>query len=136
MLEKLYYSWVILHLDILYLLFSVRGLTNRSLLIESGFTRKACKHRMLKPIKRGELLYEAAQTEIKEYIITHRLKSGDPLPTEMKLAEHLGVSRNSVREAVKALEAVGVLESRAGAGLFVSDFSFDPLLRNMAYGLM
>src|SRR5260370_25756048 len=48
----------------------------------------------------------------------------------------VSVSRNSVREAVKSLETLGVLESRSGSGLFVRNFSFDPLLQNLAYGFM
>ncbi|SPU70137.1 GntR family transcriptional regulator [Brucella neotomae] len=40
-----------------------------------------------------------------------------------------------MREAIKALESVGVLESRRGIGVFVKAFSFEPLLENLAYGL-
>jgi DNA-binding FadR family transcriptional regulator len=58
------------------------------------------------------------------------------LPTENELVRMLSVSRNSVREAVKSLETLGVLESRSGSGLFVRNFSFDPLLQNLAYGFM
>ena len=47
------------------------------------------------------------------------LKSGDRLPPERRLAEVFGVSRGSVREAIRALAEAGVLESRAGSGTFV-----------------
>lgn len=87
-------------------------------------------------MKRPQLLYQAVQDEVKAYIIEHALVPGDALPPETELAEQLGVSRNSVREAVKSLETLGIVEARTGAGLFVRDFSFDPLLENMAYGLM
>lgn len=87
-------------------------------------------------IKRRQLIYEAVQEEIKSYIIEKALKPGDALPTEAELAQMLGVGRNSVREAVKSLETLGIVESRVGTGIYVSDFSFDPLLANLAYGFM
>ena len=87
-------------------------------------------------LKRPQLLYQAVQDEVKSYIIEHALMPGDALPPETELAAQLGVSRNSVREAVKSLETLGIVEARTGAGLFVRNFSFDPLLENLAYGLM
>jgi len=87
-------------------------------------------------LKRPQLLYQAVQDEVKSYIIEHALAPGDALPPETELAEQLGVSRNSVREAVKSLETLGIVEARTGAGLFVRNFSFDPLIENLAYGLM
>lgn len=87
-------------------------------------------------LKRPQLLYQAVQDEVKSYILEHALVPGDALPPETELAEQLGVSRNSVREAVKSLETLGIVEARTGAGLFVRNFSFDPLLENLAYGLM
>ncbi|MEZ4678495.1 MAG: FadR/GntR family transcriptional regulator [Caldilineaceae bacterium] len=87
-------------------------------------------------LKRPQLLYQAVQDEVKSYIIEHSLVPGDALPPETELAEQLGVSRNSVREAVKSLETLGIVEAKTGAGLFVRSFSFDPLLENLAYGLM
>lgn len=81
-------------------------------------------------------LYETAQRRIKEYILAHTLRAGDSLPPEGRLAQELGISRTSVREAVKALESVGVLETRPGVGLFVRSFSLDPLVENLGYGLL
>jgi len=76
------------------------------------------------------------QDSIRQYILDNKLRAGEPLPPEMNLCKQLGVSRTSVREAVKALESVGVLETRRGAGVFVRAFSFDPLIENMSYGLL
>ncbi len=90
----------------------------------------------LKVLKQKQLLYQAVQEEVKSYIIQHGLKPGDPLPPETELAQQLSISRNSVREAIKALEALGILEARPGTGLFVRDFSFDPILNNLAYGML
>ena len=91
---------------------------------------------MLNTIHRRQLTYEMVQDELKAYIIANNLKPGDGLPSELELVQRLGVSRNSIREAIKSLETLGILESRPGSGLFVRSFSFDPLLANLAYGLM
>lgn len=81
-------------------------------------------------------LFRSVQDNIKNYILENNLTAGAPLPPEMELARQLGVSRSSVREAVKALESLGILETRRGSGLFVQDFSFEPLLENLPYGLL
>jgi DNA-binding FadR family transcriptional regulator len=90
----------------------------------------------LKPLERAPLLYVSVQDALKDYIFENQLQSGDPLPSENELAEQLGVSRNSVREAVKALVSLGVVESRRGSGLFVQSFSLTPLLNSLPYALM
>ena len=87
-------------------------------------------------LKPKPLLHHEIQREIKAYIIRHSLKAGDPLPSEGELAQQLDASRNSVREAVKALEGLGIIEARAGAGLFVSEFSFDSILSNLPYAIL
>ncbi len=88
----------------------------------------------MKPV-RNSGLHKAVQENLRAFIADNDLGAGAGLPAEGDLAHSLGVSRNSVREAVKALESVGVLESRRGVGVFVKLFSFDPLLENLAYGL-
>jgi DNA-binding FadR family transcriptional regulator len=90
----------------------------------------------LKALKRKQLLYQAVQEEVKAYILRNGLKPNDPLPPETELAQQLDISRNSVREAVKSLEALGILEARPGTGLFVREFNFDPILNNLAYGML
>jgi DNA-binding FadR family transcriptional regulator len=80
-------------------------------------------------------LYQTAQHAIREYILGHGLAANDPLPPEGRLALELGISRASVREAVKALESLGILETRPGVGLFVRPFSFDPIVDNLAYSV-
>jgi DNA-binding FadR family transcriptional regulator len=93
---------------------------------------------MIQPLKKLKqpLFYRIVQDTIKNYILENNLKAGDPLPAETELARQLGISRNSLREAAKALESVGILETRQGSGLFVKEFSFQPLLDNMSYGLL
>lgn len=90
----------------------------------------------LNKLPRAPLLHHSVQEAIKAYIVASDLGPGDPLESEGELAQMLGVSRNSVREAVKGLESLGVLETRRGLGIFVSNFSFDPLLENLPYGMM
>lgn len=63
------------------------------------------------------------------------MKPHDRLPPEAEIAQQLDVSRTSVREAIKGLEALGIVESRAGAGVFVRPFSFSPILDNLGYGI-
>jgi len=87
------------------------------------------------PLSRAPLLHVTVQESLKDYIEANQLKAGDPLPAETFLAQQLGVGRNSMREAIKALESLGILETRRGIGVFVKEFSFKPLLDNLAYGL-
>jgi DNA-binding FadR family transcriptional regulator len=78
---------------------------------------------MLKLVERRKIRDIVAE-RIKEHITVMRLKPGDRLPTEHSLAEQLGVSRVSVREATKGLEFLGILESRPGRGLTVGKVDF------------
>jgi DNA-binding FadR family transcriptional regulator len=89
----------------------------------------------IKPLERAPLLHISVQESVRTYIEENSLLAGAPLPPESFLAQQLGVGRNSVREAIKALESVGVLETRRGVGVFVKEFSFQPLIDNLAYGM-
>lgn len=60
--------------------------------------------------------YEVAARWVEERIVTGRLQVGDHLPAERELAAQLGISRAAVREAVRSLQAQGVLRSSVGAG--------------------
>lgn len=84
---------------------------------------------------RGPLLSAVLQDHIKDYIIENNLKPGDPLPPEGEFARELGVSRGPVREAVKSLESLGIIEVRHGEGLFVREWNFDPLLATLQFGM-
>lgn len=75
---------------------------------------------MFTPIKNTKV-YEQVVIQIKKMIIDGTLKKGDKLPTERELAEQLQVSRTSVREAIRALEVIGLVESRQGAGNYIRD---------------
>lgn len=72
----------------------------------------------LTPVRRRRL-YEDVVTQLQSLIHSGRLEAGDQLPSERALADQLAVSRTSVREALRILEARGMLEARPGQGLFV-----------------
>lgn len=60
---------------------------------------------------------------IKQYIDDENLKCGDKLPSQMELIEMMGVSRSSIREAIKTLEAKNIVEVVNGKGIYVKDGS-------------
>ncbi|MCX6078939.1 MAG: FadR/GntR family transcriptional regulator [Chloroflexi bacterium] len=84
---------------------------------------------------RGPALYKAIRDYIKQYILDHNLKPGDALPSEGQLVEDLGVGRSSVREAVKSLQSVGIVDVRQGDGLYVRELNFDPMLEAFVFGM-
>jgi DNA-binding FadR family transcriptional regulator len=69
---------------------------------------------------------DSAIDKIKEMIVSGELRPGDRLPKEADLADRLGLSRNSLREAVKALSVIRVLDVRQGDGTYVT--SLEPQL--------
>lgn len=79
--------------------------------------------------------YRDAQAKLRTYIIDNRLVADDRLPPEDELAAVFGVSRLSLREAVKGLETIGVLRTVHGEGTFVAPFSFRPIIENLPYAI-
>lgn len=75
----------------------------------------------------------ALQADIMELILERDLKAGDPLPTENELALALGIGRNTLREALKVLQALGVVEIRHGFGMFVAPRNFDSLTDGLTF---
>ena len=75
---------------------------------------------------------EAIQ-RIREMITSGDLRPGDRLPPEKELSERLGLSRNSLREAVKALEVIRVLDVRRGDGTYVTSLEPRLLLEAMSF---
>jgi GntR family transcriptional regulator, transcriptional repressor for pyruvate dehydrogenase complex len=72
---------------------------------------------------------------IKAMIRSGELRPGDRLPPEKELSEALGLSRSSLREAVKALEFIRVLDVRRGDGTYVTSLTPDILLDAMSFVL-
>ncbi|WP_228643470.1 FadR/GntR family transcriptional regulator [Microtetraspora sp. AC03309] len=82
---------------------------------------------------RGVAVTDAAIDRIKEMIISGELAPGDRLPKEADLAERLGLSRNSLREAVRALSLINVLDVRQGDGTYVTSLQPNLLLDAMSF---
>ncbi|NED94825.1 FadR family transcriptional regulator [Phytoactinopolyspora alkaliphila] len=78
-------------------------------------------------------LYQEAQQRLRDYILDHQLTPGAGLPPEGELANELGISRLSLREATKSLETLGVIKAVPGRGLYVSTFSFDAVVQQLPY---
>ena len=78
-------------------------------------------------------LSDEAVERIKQMLIDGELKPGEKLPVEKDLATRLGVSRNSLREAVRALTTIRVLQTRQGDGTYVTSLSPELLLDTMSF---
>ncbi|HET7095655.1 MAG TPA: FadR/GntR family transcriptional regulator [Thermomicrobiales bacterium] len=89
---------------------------------ESGSLRRAALHLTI-------------QDRLKRFIIERGFQPGDPLPAEAELAHNLGISRPSLREAMKALQTLGVVEIRHGSGTYVGRFTLTPLMDSLAFSI-
>ncbi|MFZ5753798.1 MAG: FadR/GntR family transcriptional regulator [Bacillota bacterium] len=76
----------------------------------------------MKSIKRTKL-YEEVMLQIEEMIRANGMKEGDRLQSEKELATLFGVSRMAIREALSALQSVGLLEVRHGSGIYIRDIN-------------
>jgi GntR family transcriptional repressor for pyruvate dehydrogenase complex len=76
---------------------------------------------------------DEAIDKIKDMIVSGELRPGDRLPKEADLAERLGLSRSSLREAVKALSLIRVLDVRQGDGTYVTSLEPELLLDAMTF---
>ena len=84
-----------------------------------------------KPIKTKKIYAEIVE-QIKQLIKNGELNPGDKLLSERELSERLGVSRASVREALSALEIMGLIEVKQGEGTFIRQTSIDSIIGPMA----
>ena len=76
---------------------------------------------------------DEAILKIKEMLLSGQLKPGDRLLPEKELSEELGLSRSSLREAVKALDLIRVLDVRRGDGTYVTSLEPRLLLEAMSF---
>jgi GntR family transcriptional regulator, transcriptional repressor for pyruvate dehydrogenase complex len=83
---------------------------------------------------RRNKVYEDVARQI-ERLILKKLKPGDKLPSERELSEMLGVSRSSIRDAIRSLELVGMVEPRQGAGTIVKEVTADAVVNPLASAL-
>ncbi|MFM7159010.1 MAG: FadR/GntR family transcriptional regulator [Planctomycetaceae bacterium] len=86
----------------------------------------------MKTLRRPKVRDQAAQ-QIRQYIVARRLAPGDRLPTESQLADALGISRPSVREATKSLEYLGILTSKTGVGLTVGRLDMGRVTEHLGF---
>ncbi|GAA4605924.1 DNA-binding FadR family transcriptional regulator [Actinoplanes octamycinicus] len=76
---------------------------------------------------------DEVQQRIKQLILERGLSAGDPMPTELDLLDEINVSRNSLREALKALQAVGIVEIKHGFGMYVGTMSLVSLVDELTF---
>jgi len=88
---------------------------------------------MLKPVEKKKA-YEDIVQQIRALIEDGKLKRNDHLPSERELGETFRVSRTTVREAIRTLESMKLLQSRQGNGTYVVASSEEALIQPLAGG--
>jgi GntR family transcriptional regulator, transcriptional repressor for pyruvate dehydrogenase complex len=86
---------------------------------------------LIEPIRKTRIHEEIAD-RIRQLILDGTYPAGQPLPSERLLARRLGVSRGSVRDALRTLETLGLLDMRHGQGTFPRELSVDRLVTPLA----
>ena len=89
---------------------------------------------ILKPIKTKKI-YEQIVEQIGLLVAEGQLKPGDRLPSERELVERFQVSRASIREAISALEMMGLIEVRSGEGTYIRQVNIDSVIAPLAWML-
>ncbi len=89
----------------------------------------------MRRISHDSKISETALESIKHYILENNLKTGDALPSETELSSALGISRASTREALRSLEALGIIKTLHGKGRFIQEFDYKKMLDNLSYSL-
>ena len=107
-------------------------------LIENHQTENGDGVKLMIQLKRikSESVVQQIIDSLVEAMIRKELRPGDQIPTEMELAESLGVGRNSVREAIKILVYFGVLEIRRAEGTYVCEGFTDTMIDPIIYGII
>jgi GntR family transcriptional regulator, transcriptional repressor for pyruvate dehydrogenase complex len=83
----------------------------------------------VQPSQSESKVYIEIVKQLRMLITKEALKPGDKLPSERELSERLNVGRSSVREALRALELLGLIETRRGEGTFIRDFHGNQLVQ-------
>ncbi|MCD8276501.1 FadR/GntR family transcriptional regulator [Enterocloster citroniae] len=94
------------------------------------------KTSFLKEAVGGQSVVNKIVDNITNAIINGELNPGDKIPTEAELSESMGVGRNSVREAIKVLEAYGVVHIKRAEGTFVSQEYDSKMIYPVLYGII
>ncbi|KJR47588.1 GntR family protein [Desulfosporosinus sp. I2] len=88
----------------------------------------------LKPIKTRKI-YEQIVDQVGHLVAEGQLKPGDRLPSERELVERFQVSRASIREAISALEMMGLIEVRSGEGTYIRQVNIESVVTPLAWML-
>jgi GntR family transcriptional repressor for pyruvate dehydrogenase complex len=110
--------------------FVLESLIGRSTTSRSIDIVRRASNKGLVPVRRTTLT-AAAFDQLISHVVNGNWKAGDRIPPERDLCQQLGIARTSLREALKAMELVGMVDSRVGDGTFVcprSEFLSRPLL--------
>lgn len=84
----------------------------------------------------SESVVQQVINALTDAMINRELRPGDKIPTEAEMAEDMGVGRNSIREAIKILVYLGVLEIRRAEGTFVCEGFSESMIDPMIYGII
>lgn len=84
-------------------------------------------------VRNGSSLASTAAKQIKALILSSGLHPGDALPSESELCERLNVSRSSVREAIRTLTTLEIVDVQHGRGTFVGAMTLQPLVETLAF---
>ena len=84
----------------------------------------------------SESVVQQVINALTDAMINRELRPGDKIPTEAEMAENRGVGRNSIREAIKILVYLGVLEIRRAEGTFVCEGFSESMIDPMIYGII
>ena len=87
-------------------------------------------------LERRQTPSEQVTQQLLGYLLSGHAQPGTRLPSERRLAERLGVGRSAVREAIKSLSLLGLLEVRQGSGAYLSGHTSDLLPRVLEWGLL
>jgi len=88
-----------------------------------------------KPIRKNSIVVELTKNLL-EFIFSGSIQPGDKLPTERQLQEALNVGRSSIREAIKVLNVLGILEVRPGDGTYLNKLDSGFLSDSIEWGLL
>ncbi len=89
---------------------------------------------LLKPIRRVRL-YENAADQIQTLILRKKYTPGDRLPSERSLAQQFHISRHSLREALRILDVMGLIEIKVGDGIYVKEVNFLPYIESLNFSI-
>lgn len=84
---------------------------------------------LMSPNEQSKKVYIEIVRQLREIIEKDGLKAGDKIPSERELSERLNAGRSSVREALRALELLGLIETRRGEGTYIRDFRGNQLVQ-------